>query len=403
MRLFGTLRPPDTVIKELNTIMFKFIWNKVEKVKRKIMSQDFQLGGLRVPDLRIIYQTFLVKWVKRILNPEVNSSTMLIPRVLFNNFAPDLMVLKCNTTYQTLCNNFAVNTLPPFYQDMIKTWYQCKQEQQQVETQHVLWLNDRIQYKGKPLFFRGWFNNSIIYVADMLGQHNSVLSFVETVRRLGKSADVLLKYNVVYNALNNSTIHDTVGSEVLPVISVSSAAKFMNKNIKSLFTDKENRVVVKQLFWERILHCTLDSWENVWLLPHRVKCDSKCKEIQWKILHNVYPTRVSLYKLGIVETNLCLSCNSLDYIEHFFVYCSSVKPLWQVIELKASAFYGYSIKLSDSDIMLGYNVHEAVKFKILNRIILLAKVCISKFRWFGKHPNLVLLFERECSYRNLTM
>lgn len=50
--LFITLPNPQPVImKELNSIIFRFLWNSdVDKVKRKIVTQKYSQGGLKMLD-----------------------------------------------------------------------------------------------------------------------------------------------------------------------------------------------------------------------------------------------------------------------------------------------------------------------------------------------------------------
>ena len=42
--------------------------------------------------------------------------------------------------------------------------------------------------------------------------------------------------------------------------------------------------------------------------------------MQWKILHNIYPTIISLCKMKVRDDQMCSYCNDVvDYIEHFFL------------------------------------------------------------------------------------
>ena len=44
--------------------MYENIWNgKTDKVKRKVFIQDYELGGLRMPDLETFVDTQKLKWV----------------------------------------------------------------------------------------------------------------------------------------------------------------------------------------------------------------------------------------------------------------------------------------------------------------------------------------------------
>ena len=51
----------------------------------------------------------------------------------------------------------------------------------------------------------------------------------------------------------------------------------------------------------------------------------------WKIISNAYPTKVFREKIKIEFTNICETCNEIDYREHFFFSCKN-KIMWYEIE-----------------------------------------------------------------------
>ena len=58
------------------------------------------------------------------------------------------------------------------------------------------------------------------------------------------------------------------------------------------------------------------------------------------------------------------------------------------------------IKLKLKDVLFGYNETEnGSDILAINHVILIAKMCISKYR-YGKYYALFFLFERELSLRN---
>ena len=45
------LHVPEDIISKINSMLFEFIWNgKADKVKRKIIIQDYSEGGLKMID-----------------------------------------------------------------------------------------------------------------------------------------------------------------------------------------------------------------------------------------------------------------------------------------------------------------------------------------------------------------
>ena len=59
--------PPKEIIREIEKIMYAFIWEgKPEKIKREILIQDYEKGGLKMIDLEIFIMSLKISWLKRI-------------------------------------------------------------------------------------------------------------------------------------------------------------------------------------------------------------------------------------------------------------------------------------------------------------------------------------------------
>ena len=58
-------------IKEINQLMFNFIWDKKPyKIKQKVLCQNYINGGLKMIDLRKFVLSLKASWVKRMLDVE---------------------------------------------------------------------------------------------------------------------------------------------------------------------------------------------------------------------------------------------------------------------------------------------------------------------------------------------
>ena len=80
---------------------------------------------------------------------------------------------------------------------------------------------------------------------------------------------------------------------------------------------------------------------RMWKISVRWMKDIRLQCLQWKILHNIYPTRIMLYKLILMETMNCSYCpNETDFIEHLFLYVWKCVPLWKYVENMLNAFHG---------------------------------------------------------------
>ena len=65
---------PADIIKKLTTLFFRLIWKKkcsntkaFEKVKRRIMCQKMEEGGLSIINVDDLQNSFLLSWAKRLI------------------------------------------------------------------------------------------------------------------------------------------------------------------------------------------------------------------------------------------------------------------------------------------------------------------------------------------------
>ena len=60
------LPTPKEVIKQLNQLVFKFLWKGVDKVTRLSVINEYENGGLKMIDFKIMVKSLQLTWIKRI-------------------------------------------------------------------------------------------------------------------------------------------------------------------------------------------------------------------------------------------------------------------------------------------------------------------------------------------------
>ena len=61
------LPTPKEVIKQLNQLVFKFLWKGVDKVTRLSVIYEYENGGFKMIDFEIKIKSLRLTWLKRIL------------------------------------------------------------------------------------------------------------------------------------------------------------------------------------------------------------------------------------------------------------------------------------------------------------------------------------------------
>ena len=68
----SVLYVPHEIIKKVDKIIYEFVWGTAtEKVKREIVNQDYNLGGLRMCSFNMCNKASKLKWIRWYLDPSV--------------------------------------------------------------------------------------------------------------------------------------------------------------------------------------------------------------------------------------------------------------------------------------------------------------------------------------------
>ncbi len=122
MFLANVIHVPEHVIKKVNTCMYEFLWGtKCDKVKRDIVIQDYESGGILMCDFENCVKACKIKWIKAYLTGNALAKWI-------HTF--EYLCGKANLSL-FLQSNFELNELgelPLYYFDCVKYWRQMKCE-----------------------------------------------------------------------------------------------------------------------------------------------------------------------------------------------------------------------------------------------------------------------------------
>ena len=155
-------------------------------------------------------------------------------------------------------------------------------------------------------------------------------------------------------------------------------------------------------FWKQKLDYTLTPED--WRMGFVNSKEVRLRVLQFKILHNTYPTNILLSKMEIKATDKCSECiHTLDVIEHFFFYCPEVFSFWQDISNYILKEFNIKMHLNVTEIMFGIKKTNRKlsqrDLKRINEILLLGKMCISIKKKTESLLSLWHIFENEMNVR----
>lgn len=386
---------PETVLEEVNRIFFKFLWKKkynnkkaFEKVKRRVMTNDFNQGGLNMIDIKAMQNSFLIQWGQYYLSDEERDWKVF----------PDNFFSKVGGAYafeasvkDHISNSYITNM---FWKKVLKTWIDAPMHE--TDEQGVVYLSDNvfnnanIVYKGKSIFSPKLIKLGIRYVCDVF-RDDKIMTIEEIINKYGFYNGIQLDYNVMVNGISKSTIDFRERGENTSNRKVKFLKTLTRKKIYLELVQGGNIDNVKN-FWLKKLDVSIT--EKHWGLIWECTQETRLRVLQWKIIHNVYPTNILLQKMGYAQSQSCSTCSVTDFSEHFFFFCKQVRPIWQEVERKINAKTGKHLKLKVNDVMLGITQIEQTDkstFTWINHMILVAKMVISKMKYGPKRFPLEIL------------
>ena len=398
---------PEDVLRTINTIVFRFLWKKqfsnrraFEKVKRDVLCLSYDKGGLKMINIFDMQHAFVIKWFQQIFNNR-DSLFSQIPLSLLDKVGSDCSVLKCDVSSREFKGLGLINS--QFWRQALKTWLDYNCEQTVLSGNHydqIIWNNDKIRYKHNVLFWKNWCSQ-FSYVGDLFVD-DDFITLNQAKNSIGDNATVHFQYFALFNALpvdwRIPQIEDWHTNE--PMFCKEKVSQFTTKSVRVNLVKKREKLPGSVSFWRRKF-IDVDIMPYFKLLYDCTK-ETRLRSLQWKIMHNIYPTNILLYKMGKVDSSDCSHCGVRDFIEHFFCECIVVRQIWSVLEEKIELLVGNHLILTDVIKLFGVtsaNVPACFVRKI-NHLLLVVKMCISKFK-FGSYNNLIHLFEYELKLRNL--
>ena len=127
-----------------------------------------------------------------------------------------------------------------------------------------------------------------------------------------------------------------------------------------------------EMFFIIALDSPIQEWESIYQSPFTLTVDTKLREFQWKLTHNILPTNVLLHRMTPprVPSSACTFCkNEEESLLHLFCNCKHVKGFWNTFIEKLGKPLGLRTPLNPEFILLG----SSDLSKLLNFLILVAK------------------------------
>ena len=377
---------PQHFIMKIHQMLFSFLWGKDKrpKVKKDITTNDYEFGGLRMVNFENTITSIKATWIKRIyLSDSVTSESNFVNK--WCHLAKKMLQIQNKDSLLQKTNIREKSNLPlnEFYQQIFKCWHDVYTV---VPTSYIEILQEKlcnntlIQVGGKPLNkeFDPFTRKGIICISDLV--ENKILISKD---RLNEKFECNIP-TMLYNSLISSIpIHwkEEISRNCKPMkyktfeiphlkkdlITITAKDMYTFLTYKPKFPIAVNKWIEYYPFMEKF------EWSTLFKLPSVICSETKMQSFQYKILNRYITCNYNLYLWNLSTSQFCDDCQNVDTIEHFFVYCNTVKLFWdKVRELILEAFQ-VKLDLTVLEILLGIPCVRGSLFCQINFVILYSK------------------------------
>ena len=224
--------------------------------------------------------------------------------------------------------------------------------------------------KKTPIFYQTWYDAGITKISDILNQNQHFLKWHEFA----------IKFNLnvpftTYYCLDNTIPKKWKANLTNPIPNVTHDTTVNSLKTSSIYSSLLNTVFVLPTAKTKIPRYgfTESTIQKVCLMPFKITNEVKIIMFQYKMLHNLLPTRATLYRDSILKSPICNLCNTEEQtLHHLLITCTLTVDFWILFQDWWYQKANETIMFSTSHTLYGW--HDRTKhWQVLNYCLLIAK------------------------------
>ena len=332
--------------KKVDDIITRFIWNinpnnsrVIGKIGRERLRQEIVDGGLKAPNIMNIDKAIKYKCLTTISqnNHPINFVyKKILEKIAFNSNSDKLILNPGGFIGSAIKTHYEIRSkiyddLLAFGDDLDGTHKNYYSVIQNVDLMSCKYLNDH----QNNMLLRLKINN--INTCNDLHQEklNNRLNYL------------YLDVHQIYNSLprvwrkllgNTRRVHNPITSETYIGTNRWKKNELVKiSDITRLLNNKKGMDAIELLRKRhKIPHLVT---KNPFTSLRRNIKDVKLRNLQYKMLHNIYPTMDHLFKWKIKETNMCSTCHEVETLKHAVYECQVAKDAFKKVGKVCSKMY----------------------------------------------------------------
>ena len=364
-------------------------------MRRTVLCNNKSKGGLDMINLHDFQRSFLINWAIKLLR-EGNDEWKILP-IYFLSKVGGCHVFKSKIEKKQFKGFDEIKSI--FWRKVLEAWIDSNKREDEISSYDPIHNNHQFTVNNNTIFNQECIKNNIICIKDLV-RDGAMISFNNYENMIGRRANNIIEFLTLKTALSKikNKISKDIKEDKYTFLGIN--VNLLNrKRVYNLM--KKDEICQCENFWEKKLNRQLN--ENTWKNIFEDSKETKLQELQWKIVHNIFPTNIILNRMQIKDSERCEYCGEKDFIEHLFYNCTRIGLFWQVIANLASNKIGKKIILNETTVLLGieqdsnYNDLTIDERRFINETLMIGKLSIVKSRALGN--DLLSTFEKERKLR----
>ena len=386
--------PSPQIIKQIDAQLYTFLWsNKTERIKRQILKNEKQLGGISMPDIVLKDKGLKIHWVQRLY-----LSSYLSEFLYISTWIKNADIWKCNLETKDI-NVLFQKTPNTFNRDLLLSWvqytYNTPETILEIQNQFI-WHNSHIRIDGKPTYHKTMYKAGITLINHLLNQQGTFLTYQEFMQ----------KYTIHVNFVNYLSIIDAIpvswkktliekkndkkqDTFIYPIDKIKNTK---SKICKKVYREMQQKNLQKpeNVFnkWKNYFNSnlTMEDWLSSFELAFQCTKFIDLQYFHFRMLHQILANNEALYKWKLTDSDLCSFCNEeIETIYHTYLECEVVKCFWKALEKYLHRTLRVHFPITNQEIILGFKGDD---LSTINVIYLSAKKYLYKCRCSQSYPRI---------------
>ena len=179
--VLSSLSTCQDTLREVNNLLYDFLWDgKGDKIKRTVMVNDYENGGLKMLDIFTFNKSLKVSWLHNFFDKSNKGKWKYILEENLEKLGGKRMlsgfITKEDAGLLEIPNNF--------YKEIIEIWTELSYQNSNHVNHlsdiklHPIWNNSGIPINNQPVFYKTWSEKGVNYIEDILYYVNSDYGFM---------------------------------------------------------------------------------------------------------------------------------------------------------------------------------------------------------------------------------